>query len=176
MNTISSPRQVTTANAPPSELSDSGIEVPLGLRVISALDFTEDDLRRSGIERGMRVLDLQCGAGDTSLRIAKLVGPNGLVVGIDESTEAIDVAQRRATIAGHCYWTRFVTADLSTFVPHQRFDAVVVRLTFFRQDERAAFLRLSACVQRAGVIMITASGKPAGSTDSILHRIDPRLS
>ena len=56
--------QVVTANAPPSELGDSGIEVrPLALRVISVFDFTADVLRRSGIERGMRVLDIECGAG-----------------------------------------------------------------------------------------------------------------
>jgi hypothetical protein len=39
--------QVTTANASPSELGDSGIEVsPLGLRISSVLDLTEDVLRR----------------------------------------------------------------------------------------------------------------------------------
>jgi hypothetical protein len=32
-------------------------------------------------------------------------------------TEAIDVAEKRATVAGNCYWTRFVAADPSTFVP-----------------------------------------------------------
>jgi ubiquinone/menaquinone biosynthesis C-methylase UbiE len=152
--------QVTTANASPSELGDSGIEVsPLGLRVISVLDLTEDVLRRSGIERGMRVLDLECGAGNAALSIAKLIGPSGLVVGVDRSREAIDVAEKRATVAGYCYWTRFVAEDPNTFVPHERFDAVVVRPTLFRQGERATFLRLSACVRPDGVIMV-ASAKP----------------
>ena len=41
-------------------------------------DLTEDVLRRAGVERGMRVLDLGCGVGDTSLLLAKLVGPTGL--------------------------------------------------------------------------------------------------
>ena len=168
--------QVAIANAPPSELDDSGAEVrPLGLRVISVPDLTEDVLRQAGIERGMRVLDLECGAGNASLLIAKLIGPSGLVVGVDRSREAIDVAERRATVAGYCYWTRFVAADPSTFVPHERFDAVVVRLTLFRQGERATFLRLSACVRPDGVIMV-ASGKPAGNADSILHRLGSRLS
>jgi ubiquinone/menaquinone biosynthesis C-methylase UbiE len=167
--------QVTTANASPSELGDSGIEVsPLGLRVISVLDLTEDVLRRSGIERGMRVLDLECGAGNAALSIAKLIGPSGLVVGVDRSREAIDVAEKRATVAGYCYWTRFVAEDPNTFVPHERFDAVVVRPTLLRQGERATFLRLSACVRPDGVIMVV-SGKPVGNADSILHRIGSRL-
>ena len=87
--------RVTTTNAPPSERGDSGIEVrPLGLRVISVLDLTADVLRRSGIERGTRVLDLGCGSGDASLLIAKMVGPSGLVVGVDESAQAIDEIER----------------------------------------------------------------------------------
>ena len=70
---------VTEANGSPSEPGDSGIEVrSLGLQVISVLDLTADVVRRSGLERGMRVLDLGCGSGDTSLLIAKMVGASGL--------------------------------------------------------------------------------------------------
>jgi SAM-dependent methyltransferase len=167
--------QATTANAPPSGLGDSGIERPLGLRVISVLDLTEDVLRRSGIERGMRVLDLGCGAGNASLLIAKSIGPCGLVVGVDRSAEAIDVAEKGATVAGYCYWTRFVTADPNSFVPHERFDAVVARRTFFRKGERATFLRLSGCVRPDGVIIVV-SGKPTGNAILNLHRIGSRLS
>jgi ubiquinone/menaquinone biosynthesis C-methylase UbiE len=105
----------------------------------------------------MRVLDLGCGSGDTSLLIAKTVGASGLVVGVDKSAEAIDVAERRATAAGYCYWTRFVRADPDTFVPAERFDAVVVRLSLLRQGEPAAFLRLSACVRPDGVIFVVSS-------------------
>ena len=117
----------------------------------------------------MRVLDLGCGVGDVSLWIAKLVGPTGLVVGVDESAEDIDVAQKRATVAGQCYWTRFVTADLNNFVPNERYDVVVVRLALVRQDERATFLRLSSWVHPDGVIIIMA-GKPAGSTNDRLSK------
>ena len=75
---------------------------PLPVKVVSVLDLTED-VHWSGIQRGMRVLDLGCGVGDVSLWIAKLAGPTGLVVGVDESTEDIDEAQKRATVAGQCY-------------------------------------------------------------------------
>ena len=135
---------------------------PLPVKVVSALDLTED-VHWSGIQRGMRVLDLGCGVGDVSLWIGNLVGPTGLVIGVDESAEAIDIAEKRSTVAGQCYWTRFITADLKTFVPLQRFDAVVVRRAFVLQDERATFLRLSNCLRPDGVVIIT--GNPAGSTD-----------
>jgi ubiquinone/menaquinone biosynthesis C-methylase UbiE len=169
--------QVATANAPPSEPGDSGIEVtPLGLRVISVLDLTANVLRRSGIERGMRVLDLECGSGDASLVIAEMVGPSGLVVGVDKSAKAIDEAEKRATVAGRCYWTRFVKADPDTFVPHEPFDVVVVRLSLLRQGEPATFLRLSACVRPDGVIIVVSSGRPVANADSILHRMGQLLS
>jgi 2-polyprenyl-3-methyl-5-hydroxy-6-metoxy-1,4-benzoquinol methylase len=152
-------------------LGDGGSEATRSrLKVISVPDLSEDALRRSGVGRGMGVLDLECGAGDTSLRIAKLVGPTGLVVGIDESAELIDVAQRRATVAGQCYWTRFINADFDTFVPDERFDVVVVRLTLLRQGEHVAFLRLSACARLDGVIIVV-SGKLTGNAYPILHRI-----
>jgi ubiquinone/menaquinone biosynthesis C-methylase UbiE len=63
-------------------------------------DLTADALRRAGVERGMRVLDHGCGIGATSLLIAELVGPHGLVVGVDPSAQAIDAAERAAVLSG----------------------------------------------------------------------------
>src|ERR1700733_1276029 len=62
--------------------------------------ITERLLRSAGIEAGMRVLDLDCGAGDVSMIAAELVGPAGFVVGIDRNQEVLDVARKRAQEAG----------------------------------------------------------------------------
>jgi 2-polyprenyl-3-methyl-5-hydroxy-6-metoxy-1,4-benzoquinol methylase len=146
-------------------LDDSSTEAGLlRPKVVFVPDVTEDVLHRSGIKRGMRALDLGCGAGDASLWIAKLVGPTGLVVGVDESVEVIDIAQKRATVAGQCYWTRFVAADPNSFIPPERYDVVVVRRALLRQRERVAFLWLSAAVDPDGIIMIVA-GKSAETFD-----------
>ncbi|WP_424630551.1 class I SAM-dependent methyltransferase [Bradyrhizobium sp. SYSU BS000235] len=171
--------QVATVNAAASKLSDPevgtpGVEVtPAGLRVIAAVNLGEDVLKRCGIEHGMRVFDLECGVGDASLAIADLVGPAGLVVGIDQSAAAIDIAERRATVAGQCYWMRFVTADLNTFVPPERFDAVVVRLSLFRQGVSTSLLRLAAYVRPYGVIVV-APDTSTEDADLILSRIGSR--
>jgi SAM-dependent methyltransferase len=137
----------------------------LELRATFVRDLTEDAAACAAIERGMRVLDLGCGNGDTSLLIARLVGPSGLVVGVDPSAEAIDVAERRATVSGQCYWTRFVSADPHGFVPAKPFDALVLRLV--GRDTRkhaAAFGRLSAQVRRRGVIaLVSAAATPTES-------------
>ena len=143
----------------------------LPVKVISVPDPIEDDIG-SVVQRGMLVLELGCGVGDLSLWIAKLVGATGLVVGVDESAERIDLAEKRAIVAGRCYWTRFIAADLNTFVPHEhafipheRYDAVVVARVHMLQHERATLLRVSAWLHPDGVIIIT-DGKPAGSIDN----------
>jgi len=50
--------------------------------------------------RGDRVLDLGCGFGDTTCRLAELVGAQGAAVGVDVSEPFIDVARREAVEAG----------------------------------------------------------------------------
>jgi len=45
-------------------------------------------------------LDLGSGRGDDVIRMAKMVGPSGYVIGIDMSTEMIDVARQKAEAEG----------------------------------------------------------------------------
>jgi SAM-dependent methyltransferase len=147
------------------EVRGSAVKLSLPCRrVASILDLSEDVLRLSGIARGMHVLDLECGAGDASLRIAKLVGPSGLVVGIDRSMEAIDLAQRRATTAGQCYWTRFIAADPETFTFPERFDAVVARLApLHRRGPGASPVRLASYVRPGGLVVLVPHPDDLGS-------------
>src|SRR4051812_23772089 len=41
-------------------------------------------LQRGGIQPGMRVLDLGSGPGDVAFQVAKMIGPNGSVVGVEQ--------------------------------------------------------------------------------------------
>lgn len=43
----------------------------------------------AGLRPGMRVLDVGCGAWDVTFAAADLVGPEGSVVGLDRSPEAL---------------------------------------------------------------------------------------
>ena len=78
--------------------------------------FTLSFFRAAGITEGMRVLEVGCGGGDVSLLIARLVGANGEVVGIDRSSTAIETAQQRARdLSAHNL--RFLVADLTAPTP-----------------------------------------------------------
>lgn len=58
---------------------------PLGLQAIKVLDPRP----------GETVLDLGCGAGQTLLQIAELVGANGSVIGVDISNVLLSIARER---------------------------------------------------------------------------------
>jgi SAM-dependent methyltransferase len=103
-------------------------------------DLTEHVLRLAGIERGMRVLDVGCGTGDVSFLAARLVGPTGVVVGVDRAAEAIEVARRRAA-AARLPNVRFLAQDAARIGPDTPFDAVIGRLVLMYVAEPVALLR-----------------------------------
>lgn len=60
---------------------------------------------------GGRVLDIGCGFGDTTQRIAALVGPEGEAVGVDAAANFIDAARQEAEEAGVAN-ARFAVSDV----------------------------------------------------------------
>lgn len=60
----------------------------------------EEALRLLPPQPGQRVLDIGCGFGDTTRRIAEIVGSGGGVVGVDVAPRFIETAQREASEAG----------------------------------------------------------------------------
>lgn len=62
---------------------------------------------------GARCIDIGCGFGETTQRLAELVGANGLVLGVDSSPRFIEDASREALDAGVAN-VSFETADAQT--------------------------------------------------------------
>lgn len=58
--------------------------------------FDADFLAATPMRPGSRVLDLGCGSGDLTARLAQLVGPTGEVVGVDAQPSMLDEARSRA--------------------------------------------------------------------------------
>lgn len=61
---------------------------------------TEEVLRRAGLRAGMSCFDLGCGGGEVTLKLAKWVGPDGSVVGLDMDAKKIELARESATARG----------------------------------------------------------------------------
>jgi ubiquinone/menaquinone biosynthesis C-methylase UbiE len=75
---------------------------------------------------GQRVLDVGCGFGDTTQRIAELVGPDGEAVGVDAAERFIQAARDEAEEAGVSN-ARFFVADVQTTPFEDRFDMAFSR-------------------------------------------------
>ncbi|MEM7240492.1 MAG: methyltransferase domain-containing protein, partial [Pseudomonadota bacterium] len=69
---------------------------------------TQHALDALGATAGERVIDLGCGGGPTSLKIADAVGQNGQVLGIDISPDLVAIARTRAAATSNA---RFEVAD-----------------------------------------------------------------
>lgn len=76
-------------------------------------DVTEEVFEHFPPPTGGRCLDVGCGFGETTQRLAELVGPEGSVLGTDSSPRFIEDARREAAEAGVDN-VAFETADAQT--------------------------------------------------------------
>jgi demethylmenaquinone methyltransferase/2-methoxy-6-polyprenyl-1,4-benzoquinol methylase len=81
---------------------------------------------RAELRAGDTALDLCCGTGDLAFELARLVGPDGVVVGCDFSEPMLELARRKAAERGASQ-ARFEWAD-ALDLPYEEgsFDAVTV--------------------------------------------------
>jgi ubiquinone/menaquinone biosynthesis C-methylase UbiE len=76
-------------------------------------DLTEDFFERFSPPTGGRCIDIGCGFGETTQRLAELVGPEGFVLGTDSSPRFVEDARREAAEAG-VENVEFETSDAQT--------------------------------------------------------------
>jgi SAM-dependent methyltransferase len=110
---------------------------------------TERLLVAAGVRRGMRVVDLGSGAGDVALVAARLVGPGGEVIGVEQAAAAVAAARERIQSLG-VRNVRFVERDLNAFTLDRPADAVVGRLVLMYQADQVAAIRHAAAQVRPG--------------------------
>ena len=115
-------------------------------------EMTRRFLLRSGIAKGMRVLDVGSGAGDVALTLAELVGADGSVVGVDVNADILETARARAGSAGFGN-VRFIAGDVRSLDLPDRLDAVVGRLVLmYVSDPADALRRLATSLRPGGIV------------------------
>jgi SAM-dependent methyltransferase len=105
-------------------------------------------IAEAGFQPGERVLDVGCGGGENSLAIARLVGPDGSVTGLDISEALVAACAARARAEGITNAT-FVAGDAgSASLSPAGFDRLFSRFgVMFFADPYAAFAHLRSLLR-----------------------------
>jgi len=100
------------------------------------------------VRKGDRVLDVGCGFGDASIKLADLVGPEGEVVGIDCCDTFLDYARQEA--AGRSN-VSFIRGDAEIALPTNQYDFVFARFgTMFFANPVAGLRNMRKALRPGG--------------------------
>jgi SAM-dependent methyltransferase len=100
---------------------------------------------------GEAALDVGCGSGRSTVLLARAVGPEGRVVGLDLSRPLLELARARLEREGCGGWTELVEGDAQVHRFAEAFDLVlsIFGVMFFESPE-AAFANLRRALRPAG--------------------------
>ena len=122
-------------------------------------------------------MDVGCGPGTDTVRIAQIVGSTGLAVGIDHDKQMIAEAQERAQRAGVAAWTEFEATDAAA-IPYKSnfFGAAYCERLFQHVSHPAAVLGEMVRVTRPqGRIVVADSDWATLSIDTTEVGIERRI-
>lgn len=114
------------------------------------------------VAAGQRVLDVATGIGEPAMTAARLVGPGGSVVAIDQAPQMLAVARERIQAAG-IRTIEFVEGDAEAVaLPPDSFDAVVCRWgLMFLHDPVGALARFRHSLVPGGWFAAAVWGEPS---------------
>ena len=109
-----------------------------------------DVLPRLPVREGDAVLDVGCGFGDTAIELARMVGPEGRVVGIDCCDAFLDHGREAAAREGVDN-VEFRRGDAEIALPEREFDFVFSRFgTMFFTNPVQAMRRMRLALKPGG--------------------------
>lgn len=102
------------------------------------------------VRRGDQVLDVGCGFGDTAIKLAALVGPEGNVFGIDCCDAFLDYARAEVRSRGLAN-VSFVRGDAEIALPTNQYDFVFARFgTMFFANPVAGLRNMRKALRPGG--------------------------
>src|SRR5262249_18537404 len=125
------------------------------LRLLALVKWptTKSLLQRVGLRKGMHCLDVGCGIGAVTLKLARSVGPGGRVVGTDTDERCVEMARQEALRRNLS--ALFRAGSVSELQEEGVYDLVYSRflLTHLAKPERA-IERLVGAAQPGGVVVV----------------------
>ncbi|MGI9353482.1 MAG: class I SAM-dependent methyltransferase [Rhizobiaceae bacterium] len=102
------------------------------------------------VKKGDRVLDVGCGFGDTAIKLANIVGPEGEVVGVDCCDAFLDYAIKDVETRG-IKNVSFIRGDAEIALPEGEFDFVFARFgTMFFANPVAGLRNMRKALRPSG--------------------------
>ena len=103
------------------------------------------------LKSGMRVLDIGCGTGAISKDIAKIVGKNGSVTGIDVTEKFIESGKKMYPLSN----LKLIHADLFEFEAEEKFDLIVAARTLqWLSHPKEALVKMKTLLKHNGQISV----------------------
>lgn len=110
--------------------------------------YGDPALMAANVRPGERVIDVGCGCGDSSLTLAREVGPSGSVLGVDVSEPMLAVAGQRAEGIANLAFQRLDASQAKLSGDH---DLIFSRFgVMFFDDPTAAFTNMHAWLRPGG--------------------------
>jgi ubiquinone/menaquinone biosynthesis C-methylase UbiE len=122
------------------------------LLIAGLAGHSDEMLRRNLYPQGAKVLDVGCGFGDSTIKIARSVGPGGTAVGVDCAEKFVRAAGEEAAQAGVPN-ARFFTADVQSDDLRGPYDCAFSRFgTMFFMMPGVALRNIRSALKPGGVL------------------------
>jgi demethylmenaquinone methyltransferase / 2-methoxy-6-polyprenyl-1,4-benzoquinol methylase len=126
-------------------------------------------IEATGLRAGGRALDLACGTGSLTRDLAKRVGPEGYVLGVDFSTEMLRAAERRPSPNVEY---RLGDATELTGIESGSFDAATIAYGARNiPDLDALFGEMARTVRPGGKVVCLEIARPRGQFSATFYRL-----
>ena len=177
---VSAGQEARRAPAQPQQSPHGKLFAPVDLGLLEAPDRDawqkpERVMEALGIADGSVVGDLGAAGGWFTIRLARFVGPNGLVYAEDVQRQMIEAIDRRVKREGLPNVRTVLGDTKDPHLPANRLDAILIVETYHEMEDPVTLLRNAARALkpqgRIGIIDYTKEG--LGPGPSLEDRVDP---
>jgi predicted methyltransferase len=179
--TVLAPRLEARPQARPEQQRTGHLFPPQNLGLLESPDRDawqkpEQIMDALGIAEGSKVADIGIGSGWFTIRLARRVGPNGLVYAEDVQRQMLEATRRRVSREGLKNVETILGTETNPNLPPRTLDAILIVDTYPEVDDRVTFLRnLAAALKpngRIGVVNYKPGQGGPGPAENEGVRVD----